>query len=170
MYKYEANNGPVSSLNDYVEITRNGTKYDGIRGKIGGYTEDGLIALLLLDKPSIDNGYTIVSWPVVCLKLIATDKTIQKWKPFTTKNNTHDEIQSKYVSNDTSNTHQYIIWDGGKERPVKNGTTIMVKLRGGMVYPSALAEHWPQICWKHRPKDDEMNKWDIVAYKVIDQW
>jgi hypothetical protein len=26
---------------------------------------------------------------------------------------------------------------------------------------------WPQICWMHRHKDDDMNKWDIVAYKVL---
>jgi hypothetical protein len=60
----------------------------------------------------------------------------------------------------------YTVWEGGAMRPVSDDTLIHVKLRGGMEQDIRDAKYWYQIQWMHRPEDDDMNKWDIVAYKV----
>jgi hypothetical protein len=61
----------------------------------------------------------------------------------------------------------YTIWEGGDYRPVDKDTIVAVKVRGKIPRDPIRAGAWPQICWMHRHKDDDMNKWDIVAYKVL---
>lgn len=61
----------------------------------------------------------------------------------------------------------YTIWEGGDYRPVDKDAIVRVKVRGNIPRDPVRAGDWPQICWMHRAKDDEMNKWDIVAYKVL---
>ena len=60
----------------------------------------------------------------------------------------------------------FIIWEGG-DRPVDGETVVAVKVRGRIPRSPIAAKHWPQITWRHREADDPMNKWDIVAYKVV---
>jgi len=62
----------------------------------------------------------------------------------------------------------YIIWNGGADRPVPDDTIVQVKIRSGLYRSPIDALYWPQICWRHRGKDDPKNIWDIVAYKVIE--
>ena len=61
----------------------------------------------------------------------------------------------------------FIVWEGGANRPVPDTTIVHVKVRSGIPRDPIDAVYWPQICWQWRESDDPMNKWDIVAYKVI---
>ncbi len=61
----------------------------------------------------------------------------------------------------------FIIWNGGADRPVSGDTIVAVKVRSGIPRAPIDAVSWPQICWRHRDKDDPKNGWDILAYKVI---
>jgi hypothetical protein len=62
----------------------------------------------------------------------------------------------------------FIIWNGGADRPVSGDTIVAVKVRSGIPRAPIDALSWPQICWRHRDKDDPKNGWDILAYKVIE--
>jgi len=176
MFKYDGNTGDVPALGDYVEVIHSGTGYDGLRGKIGGWSDHAqMIALIALDKPMSD-GRTIVGWPVVCLKPVLSAiehlKSVQK----TSFLNAFETVDSEYNIADLFpevqkqpevDSNGYTIWHGGDYRPVPDDTIIAVKLRGGMKQKHRDAKYWYQIHWMHRHKDHEMNKWDIVAYKVV---
>jgi len=58
----------------------------------------------------------------------------------------------------------YTIWNGNADRPVSKDTIVFVKVRSGVPRDPVSAGAWPQICWRHREKEDQ---WDIVAYKVL---
>ena len=60
----------------------------------------------------------------------------------------------------------YTVWYGG-DRPVPLNTLVAVKVRSGIPRDVVPAGEWPQVCWRHRPIDDHMSQWNIVAYKVI---
>jgi hypothetical protein len=62
----------------------------------------------------------------------------------------------------------YIIWNGGADRPIPDDAIVQVKIRSGLYRSPIDALYWPQICWRHRSKDDPKNCWDIIAYKVIE--
>ena len=62
----------------------------------------------------------------------------------------------------------FIIWNGNADRPVSDDTIIAVKVRSGIPRAPIDAAYWPQICWRHRSKDDPKNGWDIIAYKVVE--
>jgi hypothetical protein len=61
----------------------------------------------------------------------------------------------------------YTIWAGGNYRPIDKDVVVAVKVRGKIPRDPVPAGMWPQICWMHRHADDEMNIWDIIAYKVL---
>ena len=61
----------------------------------------------------------------------------------------------------------FTVWEGGANRPVPDTTIVHVKVRSGIPRGPIDASYWPQICWQWRESDDPMNKWDIVAYKVV---
>lgn len=70
MLQYDANTGGFAKLGDRVTVVRSGGPTDGLTGTIGGWGDYGnYIALVALDEP-MDDGRTIVGWPVVCLKPI----------------------------------------------------------------------------------------------------
>ena len=114
------------------------------------------IALVLLDKP-LDNGRTIVGWPIVCLTEVKDEVKLES-------NPGLGNLCSESVAIDTDG---YIKWNGGNFRPIPDDIIIEVKLRGGMKQDIRDAKYWYQIQWMHRHTDDDMNKWDIVAYKVV---
>lgn len=60
----------------------------------------------------------------------------------------------------------FIIWTGG-ERPVPPEAIVAVKVQGKIPRVPVAAKEWPPICWRHRPRDDEKSKWNIIAYKVV---
>jgi hypothetical protein len=180
MFQYDGNTGGFAKLGDYVEVVRSGDHSDGIRGKIGGWGDyQGLIALVALDEPMAD-GCTIVGWPIVCLKKVvqeapgerwqrAFDSAIEEWEKTSVQDprlgaKSFGNLCSESVAIDTDG---YTIWKGGDYRPVDKDTIVAVKVRGKIPRDPVRAGAWPQICWMHLHKDDDMNKWDIVAYKVV---
>jgi hypothetical protein len=182
MFQYDGNTGGFPKLGDYVEVVRSGDRNDGIRGKIGGWGDhDCLIALIALDEPLAD-GRTIVGWPVVCLKEVRETHEGKWQKAFDAMAQSIDLIvgnEEQELFDSKKNDHKtkptdfivdadgYTIWNGGDYRPVDKETIVRVKVRGNIPRDPVRAGSWPQICWMHRHKDDEMNKWDIVAYKVV---
>ena len=176
MFQYDGNTGGFPKLGDYVEVVRSGDRNDGIRGKIGGWGDlDCLIALVALDEPLAD-GRIIVGWPVVCLKEVRETHEGKWQKAFDAIMQDSEErlignlcVETKPT--DFKSIHVdadgYTIWNGGDYRPVDKETIVRVKVRGNIPRDPVRAGSWPQICWMHRHKDDEMNKWDIVAYKVV---
>ena len=172
MFRYDANTGGFAKLGDYVEVVRSGEEADGLTGTIGGWGDYGMyIALVLLDKP-MEDGRTIVGWPVVCLKpTVKIDRLVSIQKKVSL-----DSFESAYKSvsqlgnlcsaSATIDSDGYIVWYGG-DRPVDGDAIVAVKVRGDIPRSPIDAKYWPQICWQHRHHDDPMNKWDIVAYKVV---
>lgn len=157
MFRYNANTEGYPHLGDYVETVRSGDFNDGFRGRIGGWGDlDMTIALVLLDKP-LDDGRTIVGWPIVCLTEVKEEVKLEP-------NPGLGNLCSESVALDKDG---YIIWNGGAPRPVSDDTIVAVKVRSGIPRSPIDALYWPQICWTHRGKDDPMNAWDIVAYKVV---
>jgi hypothetical protein len=177
MFQYDGNTGGFAKLGDRVEVVRSGHHSDGIRGKIGGWgdSSDCVIALVALDEP-LPDGRSIVGWPIVCLKKIAEEASEERFlSVFDAIMNDEDigrniqgfgnlcnEIPSIRVDADG-----YTVWGGGNFRPVDKDAIVAVKVRGKIPRDPLPAGWWPQICWTHRDKDDDMNKWDIVAYKVL---
>jgi hypothetical protein len=179
MFQYDGNTGGFAKLGDYVEVVRSGDHSDGIRGKIGGWGDyQGLIALVALDEPMAD-GCTVVGWPIVCLKKVVEDAPGERWrKAFDAAMEAMDQEDIAMASRDIGNlcceipairvdTDGYTVWEGGDYRPVDKDVIVAVKVRGKIPRDPVPAGMWPQICWMHRHKDDDMNKWDIVAYKVL---
>ncbi len=161
MFRYNANTGDFPKLGDRVEVVNSGLEVDGIKGTIGGWNGlDYVIALIALDEP-MEDGRTIVAWPVVCLEpVLAIQSLVSQQK-------------KKYIETFESMTsgitdaEGFTPWFGGAKRPVSDDTIIEVKVRGGVKQDIHDAKYWYQIQWMHREVDDPMNKWDIVAYKVI---
>ena len=161
MFRYDANEGGFPKLGDYVETVRSGEGNDGIKGRIGGWGDlDLVIALVALDKP-LDDGRTIVGWPVVCLKPVLSIQSLVS------------QQKKKYIETFESMTsgitdaEGFTPWFGGAMRPVPDDTIVAVKVRSGSSRSPIDAKYWPQICWLHREAGDPMNQWDIVAYKVV---
>ena len=172
MFRYDANEGGFPKLGDYVETVRSGEGNDGIKGRIGGWGDlDLVIALVALDKP-LDDGRTIVGWPVVCLKptsMISDLVNIQKKTSLHTFEATYRSVLAENLCCEipAADSDGYTIWAGGAMRPVPDDTIVAVKVRGGSSRSPIDAKYWPQICWLHREAGDPMNQWDIVAYKVV---
>ena len=198
MFRYNANTGNVPKLGDFVQVVNSGPEYDGLCGKIGGWTGGGnMIALVAMNKP-LPDGSTIVSWPVVCLEEVVVQHFRDVMKQFEIQREPEDnEYNISEFFPDTStvltaprsfldafneqisdmdhiteevssvDADGYTIWKGGDYRPVDPDTIVYVKVRGNIPRDPVRAGAWPQICWMHRHKDDDMNKWDIVAYKVV---
>jgi hypothetical protein len=181
MFQYDGNTGGFPKLGDRVEVVRSGDRNDGIRGKIGGWGDhDCLIALVALDEPLAD-GRAIVGWPVVCLKEVRETHEGKWQKAFDAIMNDEDigrdvrqqfgnlccEIDATDFKSIQVDADGYTIWNGGDFRPVDKETIVRVKVRGNIHRDPVRAGSWPQICWMHRHADDDMNKWDIVAYKVV---
>lgn len=173
MFRYDANTGDEPKIGDFVVTVRSGAESDGIKGKIGGWTGPGnMIALVALDKPLAD-GSTIVTWPVVCLQ----KAVVQHFKDVMNRHEIQrepedDDYDISEFFPDTQkdldvDNDGYTVWHGGDYRPIPDDTIIAVKLRGGMKQIPRDAKYWYQIQWMHRHKDDDMNKWDVVAYKVV---
>jgi hypothetical protein len=81
MFRYNSNTGNYPRLGDYVETIISHDFNDGFRGRIGGWGDlDVTIALVLLDNP-LDDGRTIVGWPIVSLNVITEDKPILETNP-----------------------------------------------------------------------------------------
>jgi hypothetical protein len=193
MFKYDANTGEVLQLNDYVEVSGSGSSdLDGLKGKIGGWGDRAkMIALVIYDRP-LSDGSRVSVWPVVCLKKV--EEYPNKLHPSHQSVRTSDASTFDFICDDCGSHDQvpgswgslsklckppskpeivvdsdgYIIWNGGNYCPVDRDTLVSVKLRG-VPYENKVrrANEWPQVCWMHRYRDDEMNKWDIVAYKVV---
>lgn len=161
MFRYDANSGAVAALGDRVETTRSGIDWDGLKGTIGGWGDpDMCIALVALDNP-LPDGRTIVGWPIVCLTPIVTIESLKKVQ----KRSFLDAFEA--VREDMNYDEDgYTIWNGG-DRPVDGDLVIAVKVRRKISRSPIEAKQWPQITWRHREADDPMNKWDIVAYKVV---
>lgn len=175
MFQYDANEGGFPKLGDYVEVVRSGEGNDGIKGRIGGWGDlDLVIALVALDKPLAD-GRTIVGWPVVCLKptsIIRDLVKVQKKTSLHTFEDTYRSVLADLAGNlcceiPAADSDGYTIWNGGAKRPVSDDTIVAVKVRSGIPRSPIEAKYWSQICWLHREVGDPMNRWDIVAYKVI---
>jgi len=135
----------------------------------------------------------VVGMPVVCLKKTVSKEVEQKWARFTEPDwqPSKDSIGNlccESVAIDPLKDVQkrsfldafeaatedmnydadgYTIWHGGNFRPVEKDVIVAVKVRCNIPRTPVRAGLWPQICWMHRHKDDDMNKWDIVAYKVV---
>lgn len=161
MFRYNTNTGDFPKLGDRVEVVNSGLEVDGIKGTIGGWNGlDCVVALIALDQP-MEDGRTIVAWPVVCLKPVLTIQSLVS------------QQKKKYIETFESMTsgitdaEGFTPWFGGAKRPVSDDTIVVVKVRSGIPRSPIDAAYWPQICWTHREVDDPMNKWDIVAYKVI---
>ena len=169
MYRYDADTGDYPKLGDRVKTVRSGVDADGITGVVGGWLDaDCVTALVSLETPMPD-GRTIVAWPVVCLKKTVSKEYEQEWAPFIEPDwrptkNPIGNLCSESVAIDSDG---YIIWSGGDYRPIDKEAIVAVKVRSGIPRVPVRAGDWPQICWMHRHKDDDMNKWDIVAYKVV---
>jgi hypothetical protein len=169
MYRYDEDTGDYPKLGDRVKTVRSGKDADGIVGIIGGWLNDyGVTALVALEEPMAD-GRTIVCWPVVCLKKMVSREVEQKSAQFTEPDHhpTKNSIGNLCSESVAIDSDGYTIWGGGDYRPVDKDTIVRVKVRGNIPRDPVRAGAWPQICWMHRNKDDEMNKWDIVAYKVV---
>ena len=177
MFRYDANTGGFPKLGDYIEVVRSGIESDGLKGRIGGWGDpDMYIALVALDKP-LEDGRTIVGWPVVCLKptSIIQDLVKAQKKSFieTFEAIIGDDCQpakkpygnlcSESVAIDSDG---FIVWEGG-DRPVDGETVVAVKVRGKIPRSPIAAKYSPQITWRWRELGDPMNVWDIVAYKVV---
>ena len=161
MFQYNANTGGFPKLGDRVKVFRSGVEVDGLTGTIGGWGDYSMLtALVALDKP-MDDGRTIVSWPVVCLEQILTAEMLVK-----SQKKTFIEIFDELVE-PKKDEDGFIVWHGGSKRPVSDSTIVKVKIRSGIPRDPIDACYWPQICWTWREADDPMNKWDIVAYKVV---
>lgn len=175
MFRYDANAGDYPKLGDYVQVVRSGEANDGLKGRIGGWGDlDMYVALIALDKP-LDDGRTIVGWPVVCLQKAVTEhfNKFQKAFEMVSADDGFEIIEPfsdpDFPSlNPTVDKDGYTIWNGGAKRPVPDDTIIAVKVRGEIPRGPVDAQYWPQICWMHHDKDDPMNKWDIIAYKVVE--
>lgn len=182
MYSYDANTGGFAKLGDCVEVVRSGIEYDGMTGRIGGWGDpDMFIALVALDK-QLPDGRTIVGWPIVCLRkvLTETEMAIIRGRKFLDvfESLTEDDYEGDYKPAQKAfgnlcsesvavDRDGFIVWEGGADRPVSDSTIVHVKVRSGIPRVPVEALQWPQITWRHRKADDPMNKWDIVAYKVI---
>jgi hypothetical protein len=177
MFRYDANTGGFPQLGDRVKICHTGSDMDGLTGRIGGWGDQNkLIALVILDKPYENyicrcdtDQVEVVGMPVVCLKKTVSKEVEQKWAPFVEPDwhptkNPFGNLCSESVAIDADG---FIVWEGGANRPVSDTTIVQVKVRSGVRRDPIDALYWPQICWQHREPDDPMNKWDIVAYKVI---
>jgi hypothetical protein len=193
MFKYDANTGEVPQLNDYVEVSGSGSSdLDGLKGKIGGWGDHAkMIALIIYDKP-LSDGSRVSGWPVVCLKKV--EEYPNKLHPSHKSVRSSDASTFDFICDDCGSHDQvpggwgslskpcegksqidfvvdsdgYTIWNGGKFCPVHKDTLILIKLRNGQVSNRArCANEWSSIRWFHRNKNDEMNKWDIVAYKIL---
>ena len=177
MYRYDANTGGFPKLGDRVEVVNLGEEADGLKGTIGGWSDYAmLIALVALDKP-MDDGRTIVGWPVVCLKptSIINDLVKVQKRTFLEAFETIVEDDYQPAKKPSGNlcsesvvidSDGFIIWEGG-DRPVDGETVVAVKVRGKIPRSHIKAKYWPQITWRWRELGDPMNKWDIVAYKVV---
>ena len=177
MYTYDRNTGDAAFTGDRVEICHTDSDMDGLTGRIGGWGDPaGLIALVILGEPyeiyihgRDTEKVEVVGMPVVCLKKTVSKEVRQKWAPFVepdwhpTKNSIGN-LSSESVAIDSDG---YIVWEGGDYRPVDKDAIVAVKVRGKIPRAPIPAGMLPQICWMHRHKDDDMNKWDIVAYKVL---
>jgi len=96
---------------------------------------------------------------------LSQSKLKESCSPLIVKTNLYSgNLCYKNVSIDSDG---YIIWNGNDFRSVDKDTIVAVKVRGQIPRVPVRAGDWPQICWMHRHKDDDMNKWDIIAYKVI---
>ena len=177
MLQYDANTDGFAKLGDRVKVVRSGGTTDGLTGTIGGWGDySKYIALVALDAP-MDDGRTIVGWPVVCLKptsIIDELVKVQKKTFLETFELIIDDDQSTKKPSDNLcsesvaiDTDGFIVWEGGADRPVDEDTLIQVRLRGGTVREQRDAKYWYQAHWRHWPEDHPMNNWDIVAYKVV---
>lgn len=177
MFTYDRNTGDVAFTGDRVKICHTGSDMDGLTGRIGGWGDpDKFIALVILDEPyetyicrCDTDQVEVVGMPVVCLKKTVSKEVEQKWAPFVEPDwhptkNPIGNLCSESVAIDADG---YTIWEGGNYRPVDKDVAVAVKVRGKIPRDPVPAGMWPQICWMHRHKDDDMNKWDIVAYKVL---
>lgn len=184
MYKYDRNTGDAAFTGDRVKICHTGSDMDGLTGRIGGWGDQNkLIALVILDEPyetyicGCDTDQVeVVGMPVVCLKKV--NETVQEswtraWD--TVINDSDDQLFGHLYGQPEPEKNRsirvdadgYTVWEGGNYRPVDKDVVVAVKVRGKIPRGPVPAGMWPQICWMHRHKDDEMNKWDIVAYKVL---
>ena len=163
MFRYNANKGSFPKIGDYVEVVNSGIEVDGLKGTVGGWGDtDMIIALISLDEP-MEDGRTIVAWPIVCLKKTISEES----KPIV--NQTFLEAFQSIIDSDFEekvDEDGYIIWNGG-DRPVDKDTIVAVKVRGKVPRSPIAARYWPQITWRHRELGDPMNVWDIIAYKVV---
>ena len=199
MYRYDQNTGGFPKIGDLVEVVHSGDEHvDGSIGCIGGWGDhDGVIALVLLDKP-LSDGRTIIGWPVVCLREITQDKPGEKWQralddaAISYEDIVHGDKVFDGVMNDKDigryfgsfgnlcsetepteilpihrDSDGYIIWKGNADRPVSDDTLIQVKLRDGTIREIRDAGFWYQCHWQHFKGSEDMKKWDIVAYKVV---
>ena len=184
MFAYDRNTGDNAFTGDRVEICHTASDMDGLTGRIGGWGDPtGLIALVILDKPYENyicrcetDQVEVVGMPVVCLKKVS-ETVEESWRlvQSITTDSSNDQLFNHFYGQVEPETDQrirvdadgYTIWEGGDYRPVDKDTVVAVKVRGKIPRVPVPAGMWPQICWVHRHKDDEMNKWDIVAYKVL---
>lgn len=181
MFRYDANTGDYPKLGDYVQVVRSGEANDGLKGRIGGWGDlDMVIALVALDQPLAD-GRTIVGWPVVCLTPVVSIDGLVKQQKRSFRDTYEAIVKDNYVANASTkepfgnlcsesvaiDKDGFTVWEGGAKRPVSDSTIVHVKVRSGIPRSPIDAAYWPQICWQWRPADDPMNKWDIVAYKVV---
>ena len=121
MFQYNANTGGFPKLGDRVKVFRSGVEVDGLTGTIGGWGDYSMLtALVALDKP-MDDGRTIVSWPVVCLEQILTAEMLVK-----TQKKTFIEIFDELVE-PKKDEDGFIVWHGGSKRPVSDSTIVKVK-------------------------------------------
>lgn len=177
MYRYDANEGGFPKIGDRVEVVRSGDEVDGLRGTIGGWGDYTMVtALIALDKP-MDDGRTIVTWPVVCLKPTVSKEVELKWQKVL---NDMDDINIKELTDGLKRVslHSYekqsgldkdgfVLWAGG-DRPVSDDALVQVKFRSGLKCAPVAGNKHPRICWTHRASNDYLSKWDIVAYKIVD--
>lgn len=168
--RYDRNTGDLPKLGDYVEIIHINQELDGITGTIGGWADYAkLVALVVLDHPMV-NGTTVVGIPVVCLRPVVYKETKEQVNLFhdVFDAEEHPVLPAVFVKTKKIDEDGFISWSGGN-RPVDGETVVAVKVRGGIPRVPVKAKEWPQITWRWRKDDDPMNKWDIIAYKVVNE-
>ena len=134
-------------LNSSVKLISTDPKYDGKCGVVGWIGKNMNVAIVIFETP-FDNGNTAMPWPMTKLKEIVPD--------------TANEKLSTKLDEDG-----YTIWKGDAFRPMHVDTIVRIKVRGNIPRDPVRAGAWPQICWMHRHKDDDMSRWDIIAYKEV---
>lgn len=167
--RYDRNTGKLPKLNDYVEIVNSTPEDNGLKGTIHGWHDyDKHVALITLDQPHKD-GRSVISYPVVCLKPIyaVTKEQINIFHDVFDAEE-HPVLPAVFVKTKKIDNDGFISWTGGN-RPVDGETVVAVKVRGGIPRVPVKAKEWPQITWRWRKDDDPMNKWDIIAYKVVNE-